>query len=378
MTSSRGASSRRVAALVRKELRQLLRDRSNLLMGLALPIVLILLFGYGMTFDVRDARVALVMEDRSPEAADVVAGLALSRHITPTLVNSMRDAERRMADRKADAIVRIPQDFSRRLAAGKADIQVLTYGVDANHARTIQSYVEQALALWQARQADRRGAAHGAAGFVVLEPRLWFNAANTSTWFLVPGLIVIIITLVGAFLTALVMAREWERGTLEALFVTPVRPMEILLAKTIPYFCVGLIGLLMSILAARFLFGVPLHGSLGALLLASVLYLLVALGLGLCISSVTRNQFVASQVALLASFMPALMLSGFLFDLRNMPAVVAGVGHVLPATYYLELLKSIFLSGDFWPMILRNCAVLLLYAIVLMALAHRRTRKHLE
>jgi ABC-2 type transport system permease protein len=206
---------------------------------------------------------------------------------------------------------------------------------------------------------------------------LWFNEANTSTWFLVPGLIVLITTLVGAFLTALVMAREWERGTLEALFVTPVRPMEILLAKIIPYFGVGLIGLAMCLVAARFLFDVPLEGSLLLILVVSVFYLFVALGIGLLISAVTKNQFTASQVALVTSFMPALMLSGFIYDLRNMPLVVQGVGRILPATYYLETLKSLFLAGNLWPMILKNCAVLIGYAVVLLAAARAKTRKQI-
>lgn len=204
---------------------------------------------------------------------------------------------------------------------------------------------------------------------------MWFNAANNSTWYLVPGLIVMIVTIVGAFLTALVMAREWERGTLESLFVTPVRPTEILVAKIIPYFGVGMIGVALCLLAARFLFNVPIRGSLLVILFSSVLYLLVALGLGLVISSATKNQFLASQVALLASFLPALMLSGFIFDLRNMPAVISAVGHVLPATYYIELLKGLFLAGNVWPLIFRNCTILAIYAVVLLSLARLLTRK---
>jgi ABC-2 type transport system permease protein len=212
-------------------------------------------------------------------------------------------------------------------------------------------------------------------GSVGIEQRLWFNSANTSTWFLVPGLIVLIMTMVGAFLTALVMAREWERGTLEALFVTPVRPTEILLAKVLPYFGVGMIGWSMCLLAAIFLFKVPLYGSFSVLLLSSVLYLLVAVGIGLVISSATKSQFLASQLALVLSFMPALMLSGFIFDLRNVPPVVRAVGKVLPATYYMDLLKSLFLAGDVWPLILHNCSVLAVYATALLGLARVMTRK---
>lgn len=367
----------RLAALTRKEVHQLLRDRSNLAMGILLPIVLILIFGYGMSFDVKDVRVAIVLEDRSPTAIDVVAGLELSTYLIPTVVTSMREAEQLMVERKVDAIVRVPSDFSRQLNLGEAKLQTLVHGADANRGLAIQGYLQGALARWQLNQTDRAGNAADAApaGAVVLENRMWFNAANNSTWYLVPGLIVMIVTLVGAFLTALVMAREWERGTLESLFVTPVRPTEILLAKIIPYFGVGMIGLTLCLLAATFLFRVPMQGSLLAILLSSVLYLFVALGLGLVISSATKKQFLASQIALLVSFLPALMLSGFIFDLRNMPPFVGAIGRVLPATYYIELLKGLFLAGNVWPLILRNCAILAIYAVVLLSLARVLTRK---
>jgi ABC-2 type transport system permease protein len=174
------------------------------------------------------------------------------------------------------------------------------------------------------------------------------------------------------------MAREWERGTLEALFVTPVRPGEILLAKMIPYFVLGMIGFTLCMLAARYLFSVPIHGSLAALLASSVLYLLVALGIGLLISSATRNQFMASQVALVSSFMPALMLSGFLFDLRNVPVAIRLIGQALPATYFMETIKTLFLAGNVWPMVLANCAILAAYAAALLGLARLVTRKTLD
>jgi ABC-2 type transport system permease protein len=358
---------RRLTALVRKEVKQLLRDRSNLMMGIALPVVLILIFGYGLSFDVKNAPLAVVMEDTSPSANGMVASMRLSPYLDPMLVHDMRQAEQLMLDRKVNGILRIPSDFTRRLAQGDAHLQLILHGADANTARIVQGYVQSSLQLW--------AMPGGSMGTVQLESRLWFNEANTSTSFLVPGLIVLITTLVGAFLTALVMAREWERGTLEALFVTPVRPIEILLAKIIPYFGVGLIGLAMCLVAARFLFDVPIEGSLLLILVVSVFYLFVALGIGLLISAVTKNQFTASQVALVTSFMPALMLSGFIYDLRNMPLVVQAVGRVLPATYYLETLKSLFLAGNLWPMILKNCAVLIGYAVVLLAAARAKTRK---
>jgi ABC-2 type transport system permease protein len=373
----------RLISLTRKEFRQLLRDRSNLAIGILLPMVLILIFGYGMSLDVKNAPVGVVLEDPSPTAHEAIAGLQLSPTIAPVLLGSMHDAEALMRERKIDGIVRIPADFSRSLAAGNARVQFIVHGADAGRASIIVAYVSGALGQAAVRQGDRAGAAAGAAGAalagrVTLEQRMWFNAANTSTWYLVPGLIVLIMTLVGAFLTALVMAREWERGTLEALFVTPVRPVEILLAKIIPYFAVGMLGLALCLLAARFLFAVPMVGSLSVVVLSSMLYLIVAVSLGLVISSITRNQFLASQVALIATFMPSMMLSGFLFDLRNVPAAVRAIGHVLPATYFMDLIKTLFLAGDVWPVVWRNCAILAAYAVGLLLLARAVTRKSLD
>jgi ABC-2 type transport system permease protein len=207
---------------------------------------------------------------------------------------------------------------------------------------------------------------------------MWFNEANESRYFLVPGLIVLIMTLIGALLTALVMAREWERGTIEALFVTPVRTDEILLGKTVPYFILGLIGLALCLLAAKFLFHVPFRGSLTMLTSASMLYLLVALGIGLLISSAVKSQFVASQITILVTFLPAVMLSGFLFDLSSMPALVRVITYLLPARYYVALLQTIFLAGDIWPVIVPNMLVLAVMATVLLLSSKRATRKSLE
>ncbi|MEA2659716.1 MAG: pyoluteorin transport system permease protein, partial [Candidatus Binatota bacterium] len=287
----------------------------------------------------------------------------------------MPEAQKLMLSRQVDGIVRIRPDFSRSLAFGNAEVQGLVHGVDANHARIIQSYAQGAIGQWLAR---RNAQGHNfMIGPVVVQSRLWFNEANESRYFLVPGLIVLIMTLIGALLTSLVMAREWERGTLEALFVTPVRTDEILLGKTVPYFVLGLVGLVLCLLAAKFLFYVPFRGSLIVLTAASMLYLLVALGIGLAISSAVKSQFVASQITILVTFLPAVMLSGFLFDLRTMPALVRFMTYILPARYYVALLQTIFLAGDIWPVILPNMAVLALMAGALTVLTRRVTQKRL-
>lgn len=369
-------SLHRLGALVRKEARQLLRDRSNVAVGIVLPLVLIVCFGYGLSLDVQNVPVAVVIEDPSPLAADVLSGLWLSPYLSPVALRSIREAESLMLARSVDGIVRIQPDFARALQAGNARVQVLVHGSDANRARIIQRYVQGAVSQWAARRAAE-GFARPVVGSVVLESRQWFNEAFESRYFLVPGLIVLVMTLIGALLTALVMAREWERGTLEALFVTPVRATEVLLGKLVPYFVVGLIGLTLCVLAGVFLFRVPLRGSILVLVVGSVLYLLVALGFGLAISSAVKNQFLASQIALVTSFLPALMLSGFLFDLNSVPGFVRVISAILPARYFVELLQSLFLAGNVWPLILKDCAVLAFDAVVLLSLARAATQKKL-
>jgi ABC-2 type transport system permease protein len=372
-----GGFGQRFRALLKKELRQMLRDRSNLAVGLLLPVTLILLFGYGLSFDVKNAPIAVVMEDNSLTAREAVQGLQGTPYIDAKWMTSMAQAERSMRDGKVDGIVRVPMDFSRNLSTGAARIQLILNGVDSTTASTVEGYVNGALATSAQHQADRAGKTPVRAGVEVVQ-RMWFNEAGNSTWYLVPGLVVLVLTLIGAFLTSLLIAREWERGTLEALFVTPVRPLELVLAKLVPYLGVGVINLVFCLLAARFLFHVPMRGSLLVMLVASMLYLAVSLLMGLLISGVTRNQFQASQVALLTSFMPALMLSGFVFDLRNVPVVIQVISHVLPATHFMGLIKTLFLAGDNWPMILRDCGILLVYVVVFTFAARRTLRKSLD
>ena len=369
------AKGRRLRALIVKESRQVLRDPSSIAIGIVLPLLLILLFGYGLSLDVRDVPVAVVLEDSSPAARELAARFELSDYFVPQLMTSIQRAEQLMLERKVDAIVRIRPDFARRLALGDAEVQILSHGVDANRARIIQRYAEGAVGQWAAIRAAERGGVPN--GPVAVQSRLWFNEANESRYFLVPGLIVLIMTLIGAMLTALVMAREWERGTLEALFVTPVRSGEILLGKTIPYFVLGITGFALCVLAAKFLFDVPLRGSLWVLTAASVLYLLVALGIGLLISSTVRSQYLASELTMLVTFLPALLLSGFLFDVRSMPAAVGLISYLLPARYYVALLQTVFLAGDVWAVIVPNALVLAGMASALLVLTRLKTRKSL-
>jgi ABC-2 type transport system permease protein len=278
---------------------------------------------------------------------------------------------------KVDAVMRLRADFAERLRRPDgAPVQLIVNGVNANNARIVQGYAQGAWSNWLAQRAAEQGEVLSVP--VELQQRVWFNSELRSRNFLVPGLVVVIMTLTGALLTAMVMAREWDRGTMEALLVTPVGTTELLLGKLIPYFALGTGGMLLSVAMAIWLFDVPLRGSFWLLWLTSSLFLLVALGMGLLISGVAKNQFIAGQVAIIATFLPAFLLSGFIFDIGSMPPVVQAITHVVPARYFVSIAQTLFLAGNVWAVILPNVAALVLMAVLFLGLTWRNTRKRLE
>ncbi|MDR0465747.1 MAG: ABC transporter permease [Deltaproteobacteria bacterium] len=365
------SSRTRTLALIRKETRQMLRDRSTLILGIVLPFVLLLLFGFGLSFDLVLLPVALVRDGSSPVTMHLHTSLRLSPYFAPSLVNSMRDAEKALREGAADAIVR--RDLHDR-ADGSESIQIIVNGRDANRARIMQRYLEGAVSLWAARRT--RGQAP--VGMAAAEPRIWYNHAMESRYFLVPGVTALIMSLIGALLTAMVMAREWERGTYEALISTPARAHEIILGKITPYFLLGMIALGLCLAAGAWVFQAPMRGSLLLIVGGSAVYLLVGLGIGLLVSASVKSQFLSSQIVLMLAFFPTVMLSGFIFDLNGAPLFIRCVAHVFPATWYVELLQTLFLAGDIPSIVLRNMAVLAGFACVLLGLARKATRKSLE
>lgn len=367
----------RFLALLKKESNQLMRDKSSLGIGLLLPIVLILLFGYGLSLDLSNGRVGVVAEQPSPQSQQMIAGLQGSKYISISQYTNYPEAIHAIQNDDIDAILVIPATFAADSAQGNATVQLLLNGRSTSIAAALQGYVSGAISTAAAIQADRQNAA-SAAAMVTVEQRMWFNESSNSTWYLVPGLIVLILTLIGAFLTGLLIARERERGTLEALFVSPVRPFEIILAKLTPYIVIGMIDITICLAASYWLFEVPMRGSLLPIFSASFMYLLVSLLLGLTISGFAKSQFQASQIALLASFMPAMMLSGFVFDTQNLPAAVQVISNILPATHFMTLIKTLFLGGDDWALWLKECGILLVYALLLMAASTHSLKKQLR
>jgi ABC-2 type transport system permease protein len=255
-------------------------------------------------------------------------------------------------------------------------VQVIVNGVDANNARLVLGYVQGVWSSWLEKESLSTGRDLNIP--VQVQQRVWFNSELRSRNFIVPGLIAIIMTLIGTLLTAMIMAREWERGTMEAVLVTPVTIREVILGKLIPYYLLGMGGMVLSVVMAVFLFDVPLRGSLSVLFFASSLFLFAALGMGLLISVVAKNQFVAGQAAIISTFLPAFILSGFLFDISSMPAPVQVITHVIPARYFIAILQTLFLAGNVWPVILPNAAALLVMAGMFLGLSRRKSRKRLE
>ena len=367
----------RLKALIHKESIQLLRAKSSLAIGLLLPIMLILLFGYGLSFDLSNGRVAVVVEQPSPQTQQIIAGMQGSPYLSVQQFYAMPDAITAIKNDEVDAILVIPANFEAEQLQGRGKLQLLSNGRSTSIASSMQSYVSGAISNTLSLQAERQNSTLTQAT-VSIEQRMWFNESANSTWFLVPGLIVLVLTLIGAFLTGLLIAREREQGTLEALFVTPVRPLELVIAKLTPYLVIGLIDIVICLIASSLLFEVPMRSSVFSILSACFLYLLVSLLLGLTISGFAQSQFQASQIALLASFMPAMMLSGFVFDIRNLPFVIQIISQILPATHFMSLIKTLFLGGDDWGLWLKECGILMLYVIILMFAACKSLKKQLR
>jgi ABC-2 type transport system permease protein len=374
-TNANSGRARRLAALVRKETYQIIRDPSSILIAFVLPLILLFLFGYGVSLDATRTRIGVVVETMTPLTQDLAASFAGSRYFSVRQGRDRREFEEALVTGEVRGIVVIPDNFTADFTAhNHPQVQVIVDGTDPNTANFVQGYVQGVVSTWLRQRASETP--KETAGITV-EQRFWFNPELTSRYFLVPGSIAIVMTLIGTLLTALVVAREWERGTMEAMMATPVTALELLAGKILPYFILAMSSMTLCVVVAVFIFGVPFRGSILALYAISAAFLLPALGQGLLISAATKNQFLASQLALLSAFLPAFLLSGFLFEIGSMPIVIQWISFIVPARYLIPSLQTVFLAGDVWPLFLTNIAVLLLAGVIFLALAARSTTKRL-
>jgi ABC-2 type transport system permease protein len=367
----------RMRGILRKEMLQIRRDPSSIALALVLPIILLFIFGYGVSLDAENVPIAMVMEDTGDSVRDLAARFDGSVYFKVTYLPTMVDAVAILNTGQIDAVVNIQSDFSTRLNKNvAAPVQLIVNGIDANRARLIQGYVRSVLHNWSAQnRAKGKPTAHP---MVTITPRIWFNEAAVSRNFLVPGLITLIMTLTGILLTALVVAREWERGTMEAVLVTPLRRIELLLGKILPYYLLGMLGMGLSVIAAVTIFDVPMRGSLLTFIFLSSIFMLASLGLGLFFSAGIRIQFVAAQTSIVAGFLPAFFLSGLIFDLESTPIFIQIISHVVPARYYVAISRTLFMSGDIWSVLWPNAFALTVMALIFLRLAYGKITKRLE
>lgn len=371
------AARMRLLGMIRKETWQILRDPSSIAIAFVMPVVLLFLFGYGVSLDAKLIPVGIVIEQPDLATESLSGSFNRSEFFKPVHYLDIQDAEKALDERKIDGIIWMRSNFSARMLAGhEAPIGVIVNGVNSNQANITRGYIQGAWLAWLSHYAELKELPLPV--LVELEHRVWFNEALSSRLFLVPGLVAIIMTLIGSLLTAMVVAREWERGTMEALMVTPLHMSEMLAGKLIPYFLLGMGGMLFSVALAVLQFNVPLRGSFWVLILCSALFMLVALLIGLFISIISKNQFVAGQIAILITFLPAFLLSGFLFDINSMPAPIQLITHIVPARYFVSILQTLFLAGDIWPVILVNMGALLLMLIFISSMVWFKSSKGLE
>jgi len=369
----------RVRALAKKEFIQIRRDPRSLALGIAIPVLLLILFGYALTLDVDNVPMVIWDQDNSQTAKNFILNFRNSRYFQIIgYYDNYPDMIKQIDHGNALIAMVLPKDFSRYIRSNEqAPVQFLIDGSDSNTATIARGYIASVVATY-----NQNNLVHAIQNMSIVNPkpvsfrpRPWFNPNFESRIFIVPGLIVVIITIIAALLTSMTVAREWERGTMEQLIATPVKPGELILGKLIPYFCIGFFDLLLSVVAAKFIFGVPIRGSLFLLFALSSLFLTGALAMGIYISIATRSQLLASQMAMLTTFMPTFLLSGFLYPIWNMPIAIQAVTYLIPARYYIVILRGIYLKGvgirDLW----LQSVFLFLYAAIMVTLAKRKFKK---
>lgn len=369
---------RRLKALMIKEGYQIIRDPSSILISGFLPLLLLFLYGFGVSLDLDHLRIGLVLEDRSPDARSFAESLTDSPYFEVTITHDRREVFDLLIAGKIRGIVVVPSYFSqfRYHPDWVAPIQVIADGSEPNTAAFVQNYVTGAWGKWLEQEkinTNIKGLPQ-----VNLQPRYWYNEQLESRNFLIPGSLAIIMTLIGTLLTALVVAREWERGTMEALMATPVTIWEIIIAKLIPYFLLGMTSMTMCVFVAVVLYDVPLRGSFLSLGIASAAFLFTATQLGLLISTLSKNQFVASQISIVSGFLPAFILSGFIFEISSMPPIIQYITYLIPARYFVSNLQTIFLVGNVWSLIIPNILSILAFGLILLAITARISVKRLD
>ncbi len=365
---------RRIYAILRKEFIHIVRDWRSLLIVILMPILMIVLYGYAITLDMRNIRFAVIDDAHTPESREIIQGFSENGFFKLVPGDIQRsDIEERFLEREVQMVLVIPAELSRDLARDRrARVQLIIDASDSNVGTLIGAYAEQVLGRITQRF-------NGAPSLVFeLSPRILYNPDMKSANFFVPGLVALILMLISSLMTSIAITREKETGTMEQILVSPVRPIEIIIGKVVPYILLGLLNGAMILLSARLLFDVPIRGDLGVLTVLSLVYVFVALSFGLLFSTVAKTQQVAMFMTLMATILPTMMLSGFIFPVASMPAVLQWIASVIPATYYLIIIRGIMLKGVGLQELAVQSAVLTGIGLLLLTVATRRFRMRLE
>jgi ABC-2 type transport system permease protein len=370
-------SLRRLFALMKKESLQVRRDPSCILIAFVLPMILLFIFGFGLSLDAKYVKIGFVTDEQSPVIGSLWRTLKTTDYVTPIYYESRHEAEEALVNGHIRGLLVLQNNFTKRLYAVEgAKIQLMTDGVETNTATILEHYIVGIVNQWGMQQLRDRGMSTPVR--VNVESRVLFNPELKSRNALIPGSIALIMAIIGTLLTSLVVAREWERGTMEAMLATPIRPRDMIIGKLVPYYILGIASTSVCILISVLLFQVPFRGSIGAMVLISTAFLLASLALGFLISTTMKNQYLASLLALMLAFLPNLMLSGAIFEIDAMPLPIRIVTYLFPGRYYVTCLQTIFMAGDIWTLILPNLAAMLLIATLLFAATIAKTPKRLE
>lgn len=370
-----GFSGVRLRALIQKEFIHIIRDPRSLAMAFLMPLILLVLFGYAITMDIKLLNLAVYDQDKSAASRAYLDGFRASGYFNIVAsVDSYTQAREQLDQGSVHLALVIPRNFARDLDLGRTALaQLLADGSDANTATIALGYAE---AITNRFSATRQSARVALA--VDNRLRVWYNPELKSRWFIIPGLIAVIMTVITALLTSLTVSREWESGTMEQLIATPVQPIELFLGKMAPYFLIGVADVLFSVAMGVWVFGVPLRGSFAFLLGVTAMFLVGGLSLGIMVSTIAKSQLVASQLAMVVTFLPAFLLSGFLYSIDNMPRFLQAVTHVVQARYFVEVLKNIFLKASPPSFVADDLLFLSLFAAVVFSVALGKFKKKLS
>lgn len=363
-------------ALIKKEFFQIIRDPSSIIIAFVLPLLSILIYMYGINLDTVKVTIGIKNDDANPEISTLIKSFGHSKYVSSIVYDNEKELQEGITRSKLKGAVIIPNDFSKKLSKHQpADLIIITDGSEVNTANYVQNYALQIINQWIATSKYKN---LSSSPLITPTIRVWYNQDLNSHYFILPGSIAITMTLIGILLTALVVAREWERGTMEALLTTSARRIDIVLGKYIPYFTLGMLSMMFSVFMCLVVFRIPFRGNLLVLFFVSGLFLFTSSGIGLLISSKLKNQFLASQVSLGIGFLPALLLSGLMFPINSMPMIFQHLTRILPPRYFITFIESEFMAGTVWEIVIINSIFLTILGLLLFAAVYKNTDMRLN